>query len=224
MFTVLHGTFGDFSLGVFSITDAERKDEVEAQLRTAVEKDSELEGGPSTGHSPWEVGFDASEDARPTPGAGNRTFGAPDSDDDGNDDGLTVGAKAGIGVGVSVGVLLLIGLAVFLFLRRRRRRRRATTSAKALAPASDYMRDKEIPAARVAESPASDDARDSAAFAAAEPPAGRGSAVATPTSTNREVPHSVAHLVEDGMTEDQIRRLEEEERALDQAIEQAGRR
>ncbi|KAK1757623.1 hypothetical protein QBC47DRAFT_161946 [Echria macrotheca] len=33
-----------------------------------------------------------------------------------------------------------------------------------------------------------------------------------------------AHLVEEGMTEDEIRRLEEEERALDAAIEQAGRR
>ncbi|POS74996.1 hypothetical protein DHEL01_v206606 [Diaporthe helianthi] len=31
-----------------------------------------------------------------------------------------------------------------------------------------------------------------------------------------------AHLVEEGMTDDQIRRLEEEERALDEAIEQAG--
>lgn len=33
---------------------------------------------------------------------------------------------------------------------------------------------------------------------------------------------AVSHLVEEGMTEDEIRRLEEEERELDQAIEQAG--
>lgn len=36
--------------------------------------------------------------------------------------------------------------------------------------------------------------------------------------------HRVAHLVEEGMTEDDIRRLEEEERQLDVEIERAGRR
>lgn len=36
-----------------------------------------------------------------------------------------------------------------------------------------------------------------------------------------DVPAAIAHLVEEGMTEEEIRRLEEEERALDQAIEQA---
>ena len=43
----------------------------------------------------------------------------------------------------------------------------------------------------------------------------------------RVTPHGMtqyAHLVEEGMTEDEIKRLEEEERALDAAIEQAGRR
>lgn len=38
----------------------------------------------------------------------------------------------------------------------------------------------------------------------------------------RSTPTAVRHLVEEGMTEDEIRRLEEEERELDQAIEQAG--
>ncbi|KAB5580943.1 hypothetical protein GE09DRAFT_457409 [Coniochaeta sp. 2T2.1] len=42
------------------------------------------------------------------------------------------------------------------------------------------------------------------------------------TGVGRETPTAVRHLVEDGMTEDEIRRLEEEERELDQAIEQAG--
>lgn len=48
--------------------------------------------------------------------------------------------------------------------------------------------------------------------------------------SNRSTPQSggrsrnVAHLVEDGMTEDDIRRLEEEERQLDFEIERAGRR
>jgi hypothetical protein len=35
---------------------------------------------------------------------------------------------------------------------------------------------------------------------------------------------NVAHLVEDGMTAEEIRRLEEEERELDDEIERAARR
>lgn len=46
----------------------------------------------------------------------------------------------------------------------------------------------------------------------------------TSSSPSHGVSASVAHLVEEGMTQDQIRRLEEEERALDEAIQQAGRR
>lgn len=42
--------------------------------------------------------------------------------------------------------------------------------------------------------------------------------------TPRALATPYAHLVEEGMTEDEIRRLEEEERQLDAAIEQAGRR
>ncbi|UNI14730.1 hypothetical protein JDV02_001331 [Purpureocillium takamizusanense] len=45
-----------------------------------------------------------------------------------------------------------------------------------------------------------------------------------PSSAPLSVSHNVAHLVEEGMTEDQIRRLEEEERQLDDEIERAGRR
>ncbi|KAK0672846.1 hypothetical protein QBC41DRAFT_6954 [Cercophora samala] len=43
-------------------------------------------------------------------------------------------------------------------------------------------------------------------------------------ATPRGLTTPYAHLVEEGMTEDEIRRLEEEERQLDAAIEQAGRR
>ncbi|KAK0612935.1 hypothetical protein B0T17DRAFT_389329 [Bombardia bombarda] len=49
----------------------------------------------------------------------------------------------------------------------------------------------------------------------ASPVPGRG------TPSSGAVPTQYAHLVEDGMTEDEIRRLEEEERQLDAAIEQA---
>jgi len=43
-------------------------------------------------------------------------------------------------------------------------------------------------------------------------------------ATPRGLSTPYAHLVEEGMTEDDVRRLEEEERQLDAAIEQAGRR
>jgi hypothetical protein len=44
------------------------------------------------------------------------------------------------------------------------------------------------------------------------------------SATPQGIPTTVAHLVEEGMTQEQIRRLEEEERALDEDIERAGRR
>ncbi|KAI1276157.1 hypothetical protein F5Y07DRAFT_142431 [Xylaria sp. FL0933] len=50
---------------------------------------------------------------------------------------------------------------------------------------------------------------------------GNGRGAPTPTSL---IASRYAHLVEEGMTEDEIRRLEEEERQLDAAIEHAGRR
>ncbi|OIW35477.1 hypothetical protein CONLIGDRAFT_639752 [Coniochaeta ligniaria NRRL 30616] len=49
-----------------------------------------------------------------------------------------------------------------------------------------------------------------------------GSARGSSSLADRETPTAVRHLVEEGMTADEIRRLEEEERELDQAIEQAG--
>lgn len=48
--------------------------------------------------------------------------------------------------------------------------------------------------------------------------------VPTGGSQATQGPTNVAHLIEDGMTDDQIRRLEEEERQLDDEIERAGRR
>lgn len=59
--------------------------------------------------------------------------------------------------------------------------------------------------------------------AGAESPATGGRADSG-AGTPRGVSRSVAHLVEDGMTEDEIRRLEEEERQLDDAIQRHGRR
>ncbi|KAK4226924.1 Kin of IRRE-like protein 3 [Podospora fimiseda] len=56
---------------------------------------------------------------------------------------------------------------------------------------------------------------------------GRASVVPSPIpgrGTPRDLTTPYAHLVEEGMTEDDVRRLEEEERQLDAAIEQARRR
>ncbi|KAI0443357.1 hypothetical protein F4803DRAFT_328560 [Xylaria telfairii] len=52
-----------------------------------------------------------------------------------------------------------------------------------------------------------------------DPSRTRGAGTPTPAITSH-----YAHLVEEGMTDDEIRRLEEEERQLDAAIEDAGRR
>lgn len=55
-------------------------------------------------------------------------------------------------------------------------------------------------------------------------PADEARATSVPSPTPRALTTPYAHLIEEGMTEEEIRRLEEEERQLDAAIEQAGRR
>lgn len=54
-------------------------------------------------------------------------------------------------------------------------------------------------------------------------PRARGDALGRRSTTPSGISGRYAHLVEEGMTDDEIRRLEEEERALDEAIEEAGR-
>ncbi|KAK7745467.1 hypothetical protein SLS53_002965 [Cytospora paraplurivora] len=54
-------------------------------------------------------------------------------------------------------------------------------------------------------------------------PRTRGDAFGRRSTTPSGISGRYAHLVEEGMTDDEIRRLEEEERALDEAIEEAGR-
>lgn len=68
----------------------------------------------------------------------------------------------------------------------------------------------------------------SLAIASASSPPAPAAPQSRDSLTGRHTPvglsSSVAALVEEGMTEEEIRRLEEEERALDRAIEEAGRR
>lgn len=249
MFVVLDGPpeIADFSLGVFSVVDnANKVSGFQTALQDQVEDNEFLKPGFTREGAPWLMQGDSitgslsgevdlsSDGVPPT----STTSTSDDTGDLGktpsleeNSGGLSTGVKAGIGAGVGVAGLILIGLLVFFFLRHRRRRAARSTDETSLAPANDFIRDKESHSARVAESPhspASDDdrARDSA-FTGGDA-AERAPASPVPTtgtgSGQRDVPSAMAHLVEEGMSEADIRRLEEEERALDQAIEQAGRR
>lgn len=160
------------------------------------------------------------------------------SDSSGGGGGLSTGAKAGIAVGAVIGGLLIIGALAFFLLRRRRRSKQLGedyTSQQA------YTVDKETHG-RATDSPNSPYSDENQVQPVAlqnishdhEEQTARG----TPTPNNlprtstgsRNAPtpqgmsSNVAHLVEDGMTAEEIRRLEEEERELDDEIERAARR
>lgn len=249
MFVVLEGLpdLAGYSLGVFTVVqNAAQVENARSMLQAELTPGSGLEPGFTREGSLWYIDgdsfttsdngevWDPSTDASSTKGQGPSSTGdvKKSESDNGGGGGLTDGAKAGIGAGVGVAGLILIGLLIFFFLRRRRRRRAArAVDETSLTPANDFIRDKEAHSAQVAESPHSpasedDRARDSA-FTGGEA-AERAPASPAPTtgtgSGQRDVPSAMAHLVEEGMTEADIRRLEDEERALDQAIEQAGRR
>ncbi|KAM0512643.1 hypothetical protein ACHAPE_008668 [Trichoderma viride] len=158
--------------------------------------------------------------------------------------GLSTGAIAGIAVACSlVGIALLAGLVWFLLRRRRRRSmgegykatRQTTNSFTAVKEARPSVAESPIIV-----SPFSDDGEargfSNSNIAIALPQ--RGSTPRAIPAINdeasRDRPDSaasgnrsrggIAHLVEEGMTEADILRLEEEERHLDAEIERAGRR
>ncbi|KAG8674490.1 hypothetical protein FPOAC2_00516 [Fusarium poae] len=152
--------------------------------------------------------------------------------------GLSTGATAGIAVGAVIGGLLLIGALVWFLLRRRRRNKQPSEE---YTIQQSYAVDKEISgrASDSPNSPYSDENHmqpialgnvDRDRGAAPTPPPGRSSVASHDRGANSgaQTPQgmsaNVAHLVEDGMTADEIRRLEEEERQLDDEIERAARR
>lgn len=175
--------------------------------------------------------------------------GSPTSISSGNKSksGLSTGAKAGIGVGAALGALLIIGLLVFFLLRRRRQKKELGSGYKTQPSSNTYMVDKETQG-RVTESPTSPYTDDNqgqrvpltdiettreapatqAPYEDAPPRSSLGShgerERGTGTETPQGRPTNVSHLVEDGMTAEEIRRLEEEERQLDDEIERAARR
>ncbi|GFP52329.1 hypothetical protein TASIC1_0001048100 [Trichoderma asperellum] len=157
--------------------------------------------------------------------------------------GLSTGAIAGIAVACSVvGIALIAGLVWFLLRRRRRSvgegykaTRQTTNSFTAVKEARPSVAESPIV------SPFSDDgetrgfSRSNIAIAlpqrsttttrAAVPaPNGESRADRPESAASGNRPRGIAHLVEEGMTEADILRLEEEERHLDAEIERAARR
>jgi hypothetical protein len=165
--------------------------------------------------------------------SGASSVGSSDSSGGG---GLSTGATAGIAVGAVIGGLLLIGALVWFILRRRRRSKQPNEE---YITQQTYAVDKEIHG-RSSDSPNSpySDEHHMQPIAvgnvdrgvASTPPPGRSSVGSHDRGANSGVQtpqgmsSNVAHLVEDGMTADEIRRLEEEERQLDDEIERAARR
>lgn len=159
--------------------------------------------------------------------------------------GLSTGATAGIAVGAVIAGLLIIGALVFFLLRRRRQKKDLNSGYKGQQSSNTYMVDKET-TGRVTESPTSPYTDDNqgqhvplndieatreapathAPYEDAPPRSSLGShgERGTGTQTPPGVSTNVAHLVEEGMTAAEIRRLEEEERQLDDEIERAARR
>lgn len=165
-----------------------------------------------------------------------------DADSGGGSGGLSTGAIAGIAVGAGVVVIAAIVALVWFCIRRRRQNRlragyapQETTNTLMAekeanqtvggagddSPRSPYSDDGHIQQVPPLESVAARHGEQTAYTPYDDPPAARD---ASPDADQQGVSRSVAHLVEDGMTADEIRRLEEEERQLDAEIERAGRR
>ncbi|KAL6868675.1 hypothetical protein J3F83DRAFT_709776 [Trichoderma novae-zelandiae] len=180
----------------------------------------------------------------PDPGNGIGGGSGASSGGGGGGGGLSTGAVAGIAVACSiVGILLLAGLAWFL-LRRRRRGRHFDGGYNAThQTTSSFIAAKEARPSVVESpviSPFSDDdnvraigphsgphaipipLHAAAGTNAADPVSPQDDRPDTAASGNRS--RNIAHLVEDGMTEADILRLEEEERHLDAEIARAARR
>lgn len=180
--------------------------------------------------------------------SGDGDGGGPDSssnDDNGSSSngdsssggggGMSTGATAGAAVGGVVGGLLIIGAIVWFLLRRRRQKKfqddrsgeqtyvvdKETQGRSTDSPNMGYTdgghTTKPIPLESI-----NHEREDSAIPRNSLGARSRGgnSGVQTPQG----ISSNVAHLVEDGMTADEIRRLEEEERQLDDEIERAARR
>ncbi|KAH7256861.1 hypothetical protein BKA59DRAFT_507767 [Fusarium tricinctum] len=234
-----NGTTGYTKTELFTVTNSTDDKDIN-ELNDNLEKHQREQKGPlETTMSP---GTDSTSSPSSLPSSSSEADGSSNdsSSNGGGGGGLSTGATAGIAVGAVLGALLIGALAWF-FLRRHRRNQRAGDD---YVTQQTYAVDKETHnrAADSPNSPYSDENHMQPVFlgnldhdrdaAPTPPPAGvprssfgshdRGnnSGAQTPQGMSR----NVAHLVEDGMTADEIRRLEEEERQLDDEIERAARR
>ncbi|RGP61209.1 hypothetical protein FSPOR_10194 [Fusarium sporotrichioides] len=216
---------------LFTVTNSKNQTELDL-LQDKLEKDQEAQGAPETTFLPDASSTSGSIEATGTTEPGDS------SSSSGGGGGLSTGATAGIAVGAVIGGLLLIGALVWFLLRRRRRNKQ---SSEDYTIQQTYAVDKEING-RTSDSPNSpysDENHmqpvalgnvDRDRGAAPTPPPGRSSVASHDRGANsgaqtpQGMSSNVAHLVEDGMTADEIRRLEEEERQLDDEIERAARR
>lgn len=222
------GYRGQTKTELFTVTD--NTSDVSKLDKTLAEKQAE-EGNPEITFLP--SASSTSGSTNPTD-SGAASVGSSDSSGGGG--GLSTGATAGIAVGAVIGGLLLIGALVWFILRRRRR---SKEPSEEYITQQTYAVDKEIHG-RSSDSPNSpySDEHHMQPIAvgnvdrgvASTPPPGRSSVGSHDRGANSGVQtpqgmsSNVAHLVEDGMTADEIRRLEEEERQLDDEIERAARR
>ncbi|KIL94968.1 hypothetical protein FAVG1_01899 [Fusarium avenaceum] len=231
-----NGATGYTKTELFTVTDSTDIKKVE-ELKDNLESDQKAQGSLETTMPPGTE----STSSPTSPSSSSVADGSSNNgSSNGGGGGLSTGATAGIAVGAVLGALLIGALAWF-FLRRRRRNQRAGDD---YVTQQTYAVDKETHnrTADSPNSPYSDENHMQPVFlgnldrdrdaAPPPPPAGvprssfgshdRGNN--SGTQTPQGMSRNVAHLVEDGMTADEIRRLEEEERQLDDEIERAARR
>ncbi|KAL6811097.1 hypothetical protein GGI42DRAFT_208464 [Trichoderma sp. SZMC 28013] len=237
-----NGNLGFTQSGVFTVANSTTS--IDAELfgqREATDNDQDRRGGEAVTSS---VSNPTLPTSGPSDGNGNGIGGSSSGDSSGGGGhGLSTGAIVGIAVACSiVGILLIGGLAWFLLRRRRRRHFDQGYNATGQTTNS-FIATKEVQAS-VAESPIispfSDDGTRTGSTNAMLPlhttiagtmAAGRASThddevdrPGSSASDNNNRSRNIAHLVEEGMTEADILRLEEEERHLDAEIERAARR
>ncbi|KAL6403437.1 uncharacterized protein AUP68_12784 [Ilyonectria robusta] len=215
---------------VVSSANAESPTAEVVSSATATATDASNNTGGNTGSTDTESTTSASttNNSKPSKGGGG---------------GLATGAIAGIAVGAIIGAII-IGAMIWFFLRKRRQNKKLAGGYTATDSGNAYIVDKETHGRTTdsPNSPYSDEngthnipiestARDEPAIAPVERGLPRtstggsqGGRSASGAQTPQGVSTNVAHLVEDGMTADEIRRLEEEERQLDDEIERAARR
>ncbi|KAF4345598.1 hypothetical protein FBEOM_449 [Fusarium beomiforme] len=224
------GAAGYTKTELFTVTNITEKTEID-HLNAQLQKDDSQQDALEATISPSPSPSSTSTSSPSSSAESEKTSGG----------GLSTGATAGIAVGAVIGGLLIVGALVWFFLRRRRRGKQ---TGDEYVTQQTYAVDKETHgrATDSPNSPYSDEnhmqpvalgSLDHDRGAAPTPPPGgvpRSSigshdrAGHSGVQTPQGMTSNVAHLVEDGMTADEIRRLEEEERQLDDEIERAARR